>query len=93
MNWGFVVELMLIDAVDQCINYKAKDWKEQLAKACGDGVDLYFDNVAGETLDEMLPLVKDHGVIIACGGISGYNDDNPTVLKSKWVLPVVLRLY
>jgi NADPH-dependent curcumin reductase CurA len=69
---------------DNCINYKAKDWKEQLGEACGkDGVDIYFDNVAGETLDEMLANLKQGGVVVACGGISGYNDEEPTVLKSE----------
>ena len=69
---------------DKCINYKDKDWREQLATACGkDGVDVYFDNVGGETLDEMLALMKQNGVVVACGAISGYNDQDPTVLHSK----------
>jgi NADPH:quinone reductase len=72
--------------LDKCINYRDKDAKEQLSEVCGDGVDLYFDNVGGDTLDAMLPNMKQNGVVIACGGISGYNDSEPTVLKS--ILPV-----
>ena len=74
-------------AADQCLNYKDKDFNEQLARACGEqGVDLYFDNVGGEILDEMLSNMKQGGTVIACGGISGYNDTNPTVLKSAFFL-------
>lgn len=69
---------------DTCVNYKDGDWREQLRKATEGGVDVYFDNVGGETLDEMLGLMKMHGVIVACGAISGYNDQEPTVLKSKF---------
>lgn len=72
---------------DRCVNYKDKDWREQLAQAVGkDGVDVYFDNVGGETLDEMLALMKQKGVVVACGAISGYNDQEPTVLQSKCTL-------
>jgi NADPH-dependent curcumin reductase CurA len=42
-----------------------------------DGVDVYFDNVGGETLEAALSALRVHGRIIACGGISGYNEEKP----------------
>lgn len=72
---------------DKCINYKNDDWRQQLKEATGDGADVYFDNVGGETLDEMLALMKQNGVVVACGAISGYNDQDPTILKSELHLP------
>jgi len=39
-----------------------------------DGIDVYFDNVGGETLEAALSALRVHGRIIACGGISSYNE-------------------
>ena len=68
---------------DKCLNYKSPNFEEELTKVCNDEVDIYFDNVAGEILDSMIPKLKQHGVIVACGGVSGYNDKKPTVFKSE----------
>ena len=73
---------MLIGA-DKCLNYKSSNFAEELEKVCNDEVDIYFDNVGGEILDNMLLHIKQHGVVVACGGVSGYNDKEPTILKSK----------
>lgn len=71
---------MLI-GTDKCLNYKAKDFEEQLEKATGGETDIYFDNVAGHMLDSMLVKMKQGGVVVACGGISAYNSGDPTILK------------
>ena len=42
-----------------------------------DGIDVYFDNVGGEAVEAALSALRVHGRIIACGGISGYNDEKP----------------
>lgn len=69
--------------IDTCLNYKASDFEEQLERATGGQTDIYFDNVAGEILDSMLAKMKQGGIIVACGGVSGYNDKKPTMLKRK----------
>src|SRR5262249_7074060 len=43
----YVVEELGFDA---CVDYKAQGFDEALAAACPDGVDVYFDNVAGRVL-------------------------------------------
>jgi len=35
-----------------------------------DYADVYFDNVGGEILDVMLPLVKRYGKVAVCGSIA-----------------------
>jgi NADPH-dependent curcumin reductase CurA len=50
---------------------------EQLNREAPDGIDVYFDNVGGETLEAALSTLRVHGRIIACGGISGYNEEKP----------------
>lgn len=60
---------------DICFDYTKPDFEEKLSKEIGqDYVDVYFDNVGGSILDFMLPKIKKHGHVVACGAISGYND-------------------
>lgn len=58
---------------DIAFNYKVGPILEQLNVEAPDGIDVYFDNVGGETLEAALSTLRIHGRIIACGGISGYN--------------------
>ena len=62
---------------DVAFDYKVGPVLEQLNVEAPDGIDLYFDNVGGETLEAALSALRVHGRIIACGGISGYNDEKP----------------
>ena len=58
---------------DACIDYKAPDFPAQLAAACPDGVDVYFENVGGAVLDAVAPLLNDGARVPICGFISAYN--------------------
>ena len=58
---------------DGAFDYKAGPVLEQLNREAPDGIDVYFDNVSGETLEAALSVLRVHGRIVACGGISGYN--------------------
>lgn len=60
--------------VHEALDYKASPIAEQLAVAAPNGIDVYFDNVGGETLDAALGLINRHGRIVVCGGISQYGD-------------------
>ena len=62
---------------DIAFNYKVGPVLEQLNLGAPDGVDVYFDNVGGATLEAALSALRVHGRIIACGGISGYNEEKP----------------
>ena len=62
---------------DIAFDYKTGPVVEQLKVEAPDGIDVYFDNVGGETLEAALSALRVHGRIIACGGISGYNEDKP----------------
>lgn len=71
---------------DAAINYKTcGDLSQAINKACPDGVDVYFDNVGGHTLNAALECMNTFGRIIGCGMISDYNDqDNPTPIFNMW---------
>lgn len=78
---------------DAVINYRtAGDLGAAIKAAAPEGVDVYFDNVGGETLETVLPLMRLHGRIAVCGMIGQYNDaDHPYGVKTLWQL-VVNRL-
>lgn len=60
---------------DEGINYKTTaDLKKAFAKACPNGVDVYYDNVGGEILDAALANMNKYGRVINCGAISLYNN-------------------
>jgi NADPH-dependent curcumin reductase CurA len=63
--------------LDACVDYKAGDVSIALAKACPNGVDVYFDNVGGDILKAVLRLVNPHARVPLCGLISQYNAPEP----------------
>ena len=73
---------------DAAVNYKTcGDLAGAILEACPEGVDVYFDNVGGKTLDSVLTCMNTFGRIIGCGMISDYNDqDNPTPIFNMWKL-------
>ena len=66
---------------DACIDYKAGPGavRAGLKEHCTSGVDIYFDNVGGEILDDVLARINRKARIIICGAISQYN--NTTAVK------------
>lgn len=77
---------------DYCANYRDADWMKKLDEYIGkDYVDVYWDNVGGETLDFALGHTKRYGRIIACGAIAGYNDHSKFMIR-RWPEIVINRL-
>ena len=62
--------------VDAAADYKREDVGDFLARACPEGLDAYFDNVGGPTLDAALGAMKPWGRVGLCGAIAQYSDDN-----------------
>lgn len=62
--------------VDAVVNYRREDVAAFLKAQCPTGLDCYFDNVGGRTLDAALGAMRPGGRIGLCGAISQYNDDN-----------------
>lgn len=58
---------------DACIDHRAPDFAQQLAAACPDGIDVYFENVGGAVFDAVLPLLNPKARIPVCGLIADYN--------------------
>lgn len=55
---------------DEVIDYKACELPQAIAAACPSGVDVFFDNVGGSTLDAALTRLNRFGRVVVCGTIS-----------------------
>ncbi|MFC3095596.1 NADP-dependent oxidoreductase [Alteromonas sediminis] len=64
---------------DSAIDYKSENVVKALKTACPGGIDVYFDNVGGDILDQVLTQINLHARIVICGAISQYN--NTTAVK------------
>ncbi|RYQ88070.1 hypothetical protein Ahy_B09g095495 isoform E [Arachis hypogaea] len=63
---------------DDAFNYKEEpDLDAALKRYFPEGIDIYFENVGGKTLDAVLLNMRVHGRIVVCGMISQYNRAQP----------------
>ena len=70
-----------------CVNYKQGDLAALLKAACPDGINVYFDNVAGDTLVAVIKNLALGARIVLCGMIEAYSMDKPPA--GPWLGPVV----
>lgn len=62
-----------VQGFDACIDHHTEDFSEQLAQACPQGIDVYYENVGGKVFDAVLPLLNTKARIPVCGVIANYN--------------------
>jgi NADPH-dependent curcumin reductase len=55
---------------DAAVNYRDENFRAALKEACPDGIDVFFDNVGGEVLNEVLARINLNARIVLCGSIS-----------------------
>lgn len=58
---------------DACIDHHSADLAAQLAAACPQGIDVYFENVGGKVFNAVLPLLNTGARVPLCGLIAQYN--------------------
>lgn len=76
---------------DAAIDYKNSDVKKGLKEHCPDGVDVFFDNVGGDILDDVLTRINMKARIVVCGAISQYNNTTPVKGPSNYLSLLVNR--
>lgn len=59
---------------DACVDRRGPLFGEQLAAACPAGIDVYFENVGGDVLSAVLPLLNLGARMPVCGFVAHYND-------------------
>jgi hypothetical protein len=62
---------------DGAIDYKSESLHPAVRRLCPSGIDVYFDNVGGETLDVALAHLRLNARVVICGAISQYNNTAP----------------
>ncbi|MDQ7248485.1 NADP-dependent oxidoreductase [Dongia sedimenti] len=75
---------------DAVLDHGAKDFPAQLAEACPQGIDVYFENVGGPVWDAVFPLLNPFARIPVCGLIAQYNVDGDA-FPGPDRFPVVMR--
>jgi len=67
----------IVDEVgyDAAIDYKNEDVKVKLKELCLGGVDVFFDNVGGPVLNDVLARIAPQARVVICGGISRYEQE------------------
>jgi len=74
---------------DAAIDHRAIDFPAQLAAACPDGIDVYFENVGGAIWQAVLPLLNNFARVPVCGLIAQYNGPGPGDGSDR--LPATMR--
>lgn len=63
---------------DAAVNYRDENFRTALKEACPDGIDVFFDNVGGTTLDTALGRMAYRGRVVCCGVVSQYDTTTPS---------------
>lgn len=78
---------------DACIDHTADNFAEELAKACPEGIDVYFENVGGKVFDAVVGLLNTNARVPVCGLISQYNATSLPAGPDRmnWLMGQLLR--
>ena len=63
--------------LDAAFNYREGSIVEHLRATAPEGIDVYFDNVAGDHLDAALATLRRWGRVALCGAVSQYESTDP----------------
>ena len=69
---------------DACVSYRSPSYREDLARACPDGADIYFESVGGAVFAGVLPLLNRDSRITLCGMISQYGNVGGADAGEAW---------
>lgn len=69
---------------DAAVSHLADDMPAALARACPDGIDIYFENVGGKVFEAVIPLMNRYSRITQCGMISQYGNAPGEDARAAW---------
>jgi len=70
---------------DACISHLSDDLASDLAAACPNGIDVYFENVGGKTFAAVLEHLNKYSRITRCGLISQYGNTDDRDPAEVWL--------
>jgi NADPH-dependent curcumin reductase CurA len=65
--------------IDHAIDYKSQSIEAELRRLAPHGVDVFFDNIGGDTLSAVVENMAIKGRIALCGQVATYNEDGRTI--------------
>ncbi|MFK3667680.1 NADP-dependent oxidoreductase [Ochrobactrum teleogrylli] len=74
---------------DVAVDHRSPNFAQELALACPDGIDVYFENVGGKVFAAVFPLLNQFARVPVCGLIAQYNQSGPFDGPDR--LPLVMR--
>jgi len=63
--------------IDAAIDHRAVDFEQQLAAACPNGIDVYFENVGGAVWTAIWPLLNQFARVPVCGLVGQFGQPVP----------------
>ncbi|HKI75461.1 MAG TPA: NADP-dependent oxidoreductase [Pseudomonadales bacterium] len=69
---------------DAAVSHLSDSMAEDLAAACPDGIDVYFENVGGKVFEAVAPLLAHNARIALCGMISQYGNTSGEDSRAAW---------
>jgi NADPH-dependent curcumin reductase CurA len=75
--------------LDAVIDHRDPAMPAQLAAACPNGIDVYFENVSGPVWDAVFPLLNEFARIPVCGLVANYNATGPAPGPDR--MPALMR--
>jgi len=78
--------------VDFAFNYRKGEPLGYLKKGAPEGLHVYFDNTMGPQLEAAISCLLNHGRVVLCGGIAGYNTPVPGPRNMMLAISKRLRL-
>lgn len=61
-------------AFDDCVDHRSMDLHREIAAACPNGIDAYFENVGGAVQAAVFDLLNPFSRVAMCGMVSQYNE-------------------
>jgi len=77
----YVVEELGFDA---CVDYKAGNLEADMAAACPQGIDVYFENVGGAVTRAVAKLLNPGARVPICGYVSAYNAEDASKVETPF---------
>ncbi|MBN9560577.1 MAG: NADP-dependent oxidoreductase [Alphaproteobacteria bacterium] len=59
---------------DDCVDHRSVNLREELERACPNGIDVYFENVGGGVQAAVFELLNPFARVVMCGMVSQYNE-------------------
>jgi NADPH-dependent curcumin reductase CurA len=77
---------------DAAFDYHNGPVRDRLREAAPDGIDVYFDNAGGGQLEAAIGAMREHGRVVLCGAVAGYDSRTPPPGPRNLHLAITRRL-